>query len=168
MIGDKIERALNDQLHSEFSAAYLYLSMSAYFRSINLNGFAAWMRAQAQEELMHGMKIYDFINEREGAVALKEIDAPTAAWDSPLAAFENAYEHEKEVTAQIYELVDLSLEVRDHATNTFLQWFVTEQVEEEATASDIVHKLKLVGSDGNGLFLLDRDLGGRNTADLEA
>ena len=111
---------------------------------------------------MHAMKIYDFINDREGEVALTTVAAPKRDWDDSLAAFEDAYRHEKAVTAQIYDLVDLSVEERDHATNTFLQWFVTEQVEEEATASDIVNKLKLVGNDGNGLFLLDRDLGTRN------
>ncbi|MDA0745287.1 MAG: ferritin [bacterium] len=162
MLNKKIQAALNNQLNSEFFAAYYYLSMSTYFHSINLNGFADWMRTQAQEEMTHGMKIYDFINDREGQVQLQKIDAPDATWDHPLAAFQAAYEHEKEVTTQIYNLVDRSLEERDHATNTFLQWFVTEQVEEESMASDIVNKLKLVGNDGNGLFILDRDLGLRS------
>ncbi|MDE2998183.1 MAG: ferritin [Gemmatimonadota bacterium] len=162
MIKETVQVALNQQLNSELYASYYYLSMSAYFHATNLTGFASWMRAQAQEELIHAMKIYDFINDREGEIALTTVAAPTRHWDDSLAAFEDAYRHEKAVTAQIYDLVDLSVEERDHATNTFLQWFVTEQVEEEATASDIVNKLKLVGNDGNGLFLLDRDLGTRN------
>jgi ferritin len=167
MISDKIQNALNGQLNAEFYAAYLYLATSAHFQSINLGGFATWMRAQAGEELVHAMKIYDFINDREGDIDLREVKAPSLKWNSPLAAFEYAYEHEKEVSAQINHLVDLSLEERDHATNTFLQWFVTEQVEEEAAAHEIVHKLKLVGNDGNGLFLLDRDMGQRNADDME-
>ena len=161
MIKENVQAALNEQLNSELYASYYYLSMSAYFHAANLTGFASWMRAQSQEELMHAMKIYDFINDREGEVALTTIAAPKRRWDDSLAAFEDAYQHEKAVTAQIYDLVDLSVSERDHATNTFLQWFVTEQVEEEATASDIVNKLKLVGNDGNGLFILDRDLGAR-------
>ena len=161
MIKESVQAALNGQLNSELYASYYYLSMSAYFHAINLTGFASWMRTQAQEELMHAMKVYDFINDREGEVALTTIAAPKRQWDNSQAAFEDAYQHEKAVTAQIYDLVDLSLKERDHATNTFLQWFVTEQVEEEATASDIVNKLKLVGNDGNGLFILDRDLGTR-------
>ena len=167
MIDARVQNALNDQLNAEFYASYYYLAMSAYFKETDFDGFATWMRSQAQEELSHAMKIFDFINDREGVVDLKEIQSPIPSWDSPLAAFESAYEHEREVTEQIYNLVDMSLEKRDHATNTFLQWFVTEQVEEEATAVDIVNKLKLVGNDGNGLFLLDRDLGER-TRDEEA
>lgn len=165
MISGKIQDALNNQINAEFGAAYIYLSMSAYFTSVNLNGFAVWMRAQAQEEMGHAMRIYDFINDREGEIQLKAVDAPTAKWDSPLAAFEAAYAHEQKVTGMIYDIVDLSLKERDHATNSFLQWFVNEQVEEEATASDIVNKLKLVGDDNNGLFLLDRDLGTRGAGD---
>jgi ferritin len=163
MIDKRIQDALNEQLNAEFFASYYYLSMSAFFKETDFDGFATWMRGQAQEELSHAMKIFDFINDREGVVELAEIKAPTLTWDGPLTAFEDAYTHEKEVTEQIYRLVDMSLEKRDHATNTFLQWFVTEQVEEESAANDIVNKLKLVGNDGNGLFLLDRDLGERGT-----
>ena len=167
MISNTIQNALNGQLNAELYAAYHYLAMSAYFQSTNMDGFATWMRTQAQEELMHAMKIYDFVNEREGEVELQEVKAPPMKWGGPLAVFQNAYEHEKGVTGQIHALVDLSLEERDHATNTFLQWFVTEQVEEEVTASDIVHKLRLVGNDGNGLFLLDRDMGQRSPEEAE-
>ena len=161
MLSTKVQKALNDQINAEFGAAYLYLSMSAHFQSLNLTGFATWMAAQAQEEVGHAMKIYGFINEREGKIQLRQIGAPAATWKSPLAAFKAAYAHEQKVTGMIYDIVDLSLAERDHATNSFMQWFVNEQVEEEATASDIVSKLELVGSDNNGLFMLDRDLGQR-------
>jgi ferritin len=168
MIDKRVLNALNDHLNAEFYASYYYVAMSAYFKETDFNGFAAWMRNQAQEELSHAMKIFDFINDREGIVDLAEIQAPVKSWENPLAAFKDAHAHEKEVTEKIYRLVDMSLEKRDHATNTFLQWFVTEQVEEEAAAVDIVNKLKLVGNDGNGLFLLDRDLGERGAeADSE-
>jgi len=161
MLKDKMQQALNDQLNAEMYSAYLYLSMEAYFRSISLNGFATWMRVQTQEELFHATKFYNFINDRSGRVTLKSIDAPPTKWDSPLAAFKDAYEHEQKVTSLINNLVDLSLEERDHATNTFLQWFVTEQVEEEDNTSTVVERIKLVGEAQGGLFLLDQELGAR-------
>lgn len=157
----KMLEALNEHLNEEFFSAYYYLSMSAYFHDTDFNGFGQWMRMQYQEELAHAAKFYDFINDRGGKVTLTEIQTPPHAWDSPLAVFEDALSHEKEVTQKIYKLVDLSLEMRDHAANTFLQWFVTEQVEEESTATEIMQQLKLVGDDGNGLFLMDRELGQR-------
>lgn len=135
--------------------------MSAYFLSINLKGFANWMRVQAQEELTHAMKFFDFINERSGRISLLEAKAPPKEWESPLAAFEDAYEHEQFVSSRINQLVDLSLEERDHASNNFLQWFVSEQVEEEASVDEVAQKLKLIGGDGGGLFMLDQELGQR-------
>jgi ferritin len=135
--------------------------MEAYFQDKSLTGFAAWMRVQTQEELTHAQKFYDFINERGGRVILKPIDAPPGDWESPLAAFEAAYEHETIVTGRINKLVDLSLEESDHATDTFLQWFVSEQVEEEDSASTVVNRIKLVGELAGGLFLLDQELGQR-------
>jgi len=155
---------LNKQLNVEYYSAYYYLSMSAHFHDTDLNGLGQWMRMQYQEELAHAAKFFDFINDRDGKVTLTQIETPPHAWDGPLSVFEDALKHEQEVTQKIYDLVDLSLEIRDHATNTFLQWFVTEQVEEESTASEIIQQLKLVGSDGNGLFLLDRELGMRAPA----
>ena len=143
MIGDKMQSALNAQVNAELYSAYLYLAMSAHFQAQNLNGFAGWMRAQAQEELGHAMRIYGFLNERNGRVTLQEVKAPQSEWDSPLAAFEDVLQHEQHVTALIHKLVDLSMEERDHAANVFLQWFVTEQVEEEATANNLVNKLKM-------------------------
>lgn len=161
MLNKKIEEALNSQINAEMYSSYLYLSMSAYFESTGLSGFANWMRAQAQEELMHAMKFYDYVNERGGRVILGPIEAPLSEWESPLATFEATYEHEQKVTGLINDLVNLAMEEKDHATNTFLQWFVTEQVEEEASASEIVNKLKLIGDAPGGLFMLDRELGTR-------
>jgi len=161
MIGAKIEEAFNEQINWEFYSAYLYLSMSAYFLSISLNGFANWMRVQALEELTHGMKFFNFINERGGRVALLEAKAPPKEWESPLVAFEDAYEHECFVSSRINDLVNLALDEKDHASNNFLQWFVSEQVEEEASVDEVAQKLKLIGGDGGGLFMVDQELGQR-------
>ena len=161
MISKKIEGALNDQINAEIYSAYLYLSMVAYFESVNLTGFATWMRAQAQEEMVHAMKIYDFVNERGGRVLLKSIDAPPAEWDSPLAAFEAAYAHEQLVTGRINDLVNLAVAEKDHATNAFLQWFVNEQVEEETSADNVVQNLKMAQNAPGALFIIDRELGQR-------
>ena len=161
MLSDKMQGALNDQLKAEIYSSYLYLSMEAYFQSRSLTGFATWMRVQTQEELTHAMKFYEFINERGGRVNLKPIEAPPGDWESPLAVFEAGYKHETIVTGLINKLVDLSMAESDHATNTFLQWFVSEQVEEEDNASTVVERIKLVGEATGGLFLLDQELGQR-------
>ena len=161
MIKKKMQQALNKQLNAELYSSYLYLSMSAYFNSINLKGFANWMKVQAQEELSHAMKFYNFILERGGKVILSKIDPPQTEWNSPLAAFEHVYRHEQKVTSLINSLVDLSISESDHATNNFLQWFVTEQVEEEASADEVVKKLKLAGKSAGGLFMIDRELAQR-------
>jgi ferritin len=161
MIKSKVEDALNKQLNAELYSAYLYLSMNAYFESTSLKGFANWMRIQAQEELFHAMKFYDYINERGGRVNLTSISAPSAQWDSPLAAFEQVSQHEQKVTGLINNLVTLAISEADHATNNFLQWFVAEQVEEESSADEIVQKLKLLGEDRSGLFMVDQELGQR-------
>ena len=161
MLNNDMEKALNAQVNAEMYSAYLYLSMSAYFQSKSLGGFASWMRVQAQEEMVHAMKLYDFINERGGRVILELIEAPPTEWDSPLATMEAVYEHEQKVTGLINELVELALEKHDHATNIFLQWFVSEQVEEEDSANDVVEKIKLMGDARGGLFMLDRELGQR-------
>ena len=161
MIKEKIKDAINKQINAEMYSAYLYLSMSAYFESINLKGFASWMKAQAQEEMVHAMKFYDYVNERGGRVLLTAIEAPPTQWDSPLAVFEYTYQHEQKVTGLINTLVNLANSESDHATHNFLQWFVGEQVEEESSADEIVQKLKLVGNDGGGLFMLDQEQGQR-------
>ncbi len=161
MLSEKMSEALNKQINAELYSAYLYLSMAAYFESISLSGFAKWMEIQTMEEMSHAKKFYDFVNERGGRVILETIEQPKSEWSSPLEAFEDAYKHEKYVTGLINDLVDLALEEKDHATNNFLQWFVGEQVEEEASADEIVQKLKLVGNRGNAIFMMDRELGQR-------
>jgi len=161
MLSEKMQDALNGQLNAELYSAYLYASMSAYFESINLRGFANWMRVQAQEEVVHAYRFYNFVNERGGRVVLGPVEGPPTEWDSPLAAFEAAYGHEQKVTGLINELVDLAVSEKDHATNNFLQWFVSEQVEEEASANEVVQKLNLVGEATGGLFMLDREMGQR-------
>ena len=161
MLIEHIQAALNDQLNAELYSSYLYLSMSAYFEDRGLPGFAKWMKAQSQEENVHGMKIYDHINERGGKVLLKAIDAPPTEWDSPLAVREATLAHEQKVTGLINGLVDLAMEERDHATYNFLQWFVDEQVEEEDSVGGVLNQLRLAGEQGNALFMLDRELGQR-------
>ncbi len=158
MLNPKIQDAFNHHLNQEFFSAYLYLSMASYFEARNLSGMAQWMRIQAQEELLHGAKFFDFVHERGGRVVLAAIAAPKTDWDSPLHAFEDAYEHECAISAMINKLVDLAIAESDHAANSFLQWFVNEQVEEEATVEAIVDKLKLVGDHGVALFMLDAEL----------
>jgi ferritin len=161
MLKENVQEALNEQLNAELYSSYLYLSMSAYFQSVELKGFANWMRVQAQEELMHAMKFYDYVNERGGRVILKEIATPQTEWDSPKAAFEHVYQHEQKVTGLIGNLVELAIKEKDHATNNFLQWFVTEQVEEESSAKEGLEKIKLVGNESSGLLLLDQELAQR-------
>ena len=161
MISEKMQDTLNDQVNKELYSAYLYLAMQAYFNSLNLKGFANWMQIQTQEELTHAMKFYDYILERGGKVILTAIDGPPSEWETPLAVFENSYKHEVGVSARINEIVNLAIEEKDHASNTFLQWFVNEQVEEEASADEVRQKLKLIGDDSSGLFMLDQELAKR-------
>jgi ferritin len=161
MLSQKMEQALNQQLNAELYSAYLYLSMAAYYSSINFNGFANWMTVQNLEETMHGMKFYNYINERGGRIKLEQIETPPHTWSSPLEVFEETLKHEEKVTGLIHNLVDLAIAERDHAANAFLQWFIIEQVEEEASANEIIQNLKLAGNDPHALFMLDRELGTR-------
>lgn len=161
MLKDKIQKALNAQMNMELSSSYLYLAMAAYFESENLNGFAHWMKLQSGEEYSHAMKIYGYLNQRSGRVNLAKIDAPKSEWKGATEIFKATLKHEQSVTKAINDLVDLTITEKDHATNAFLQWFVTEQVEEEATAMGILDKIKMVGDNKNGLFLLNRELGMR-------
>ena len=161
MLNPKIQDALNSQINAELYSSYLYLSMSAYFDSQDLGGMASWMRIQAQEELSHAIKFFDFVNERDGRVLLTQIEGPKSEWTSPLDVFEEAFAHEQKVTSLINDLVDLSLGEKDHASKIFLQWFVTEQVEEESAARTIVGRLKLIGDSPMPLYMLDRELGQR-------
>lgn len=158
---DTMLKALNEQINAEMYSSYLYLSMEAYFQSLSLEGFAAWMRAQVQEELFHAMKFYDFVCERGGRVVLETIKKPDSNWKSPLLAFKQILKHEQLVTSLISDLVEQAMKEKDHATLNFLQWFVAEQVEEEASVGAIVDKLQLIKNDTSGLFLLDAELGKR-------
>lgn len=158
MLNERVQQALNAQINMEMRAYYTYLSMAAYFEAESLNGFAAWLRHHSDEEMVHAMKIYDFINHRRGRVMLDALPAPRNTWDSPIAAFENALEHEKRVTASIDALMDLTREEKDHATESFLMWFVDEQVEEEEMVDLAIQKLKRIGDFGPGLYLLDREM----------
>jgi ferritin len=163
MIKDNVRDALNAQMVREFFSSYLYLSMSAYFESINLRGFAAWLKVQAKEEMEHGMKFYDYLVDQGARVTLKPIEGPKTEWASPLEAFEHALAHEQKVTGHIHGCVDLAAAEKDYATFNFLQWFVNEQVEEEQNAGDIVYRLKLASVEKGValLFMMDHHLGKR-------
>jgi len=161
MLNKRIEEELNKQLNREFFSSYLYMSMAAYFQSVDLLGFANWMEVQAQEELAHAQKFYNFIVERGGRVVLDQIEKPKSEWQNALSSFEDALNHEQYITSSINNLVDIALEEKDHATNIFLQWFVTEQVEEEASATTVINKLKLMKDAPGGIFMLDRELASR-------
>lgn len=161
MLSKKMQDALNAQINAELYSSYVYLSMAAYFESENLMGFANWMHMQSREENMHAMKFYTFVNDRRGRVLLDPIEGPQTEWDSPLAVFEDSLKHEQKVTGLINKLVDLAIKESDHATNSFLKWFLDEQVEEEANVDKVIQDLKRVGDSAQGLFLLDRELAGR-------
>ena len=163
MISKKMKDALNAQINAELYSAYLYLAMEAWFQSVNFQGFAKWMRVQTREEMSHAMKIYDFITDRGGRVTLDAIAGPGGEWKSPLAVFEAAYKHEQKVTALINGLVELAEKEKDHATGVFLQWFVTEQVEEEKNASEIVAKLQILKDSAGSMYMLDKELGKRKS-----
>ncbi|MFC1601717.1 ferritin [Candidatus Sumerlaeota bacterium] len=161
MISKKIQKSLNDQLNYEMFSAYVYMAMQAHLDSIGLQGMANWLKIQTHEEMIHAMMIFNYLNEAGGRVILKTIDAPPEKWDTPLAAFEHAYEHECGVTKRIHKIVDQAQAESDHATNNFLQWFVAEQVEEEASVDQIIQRLKLVADTPGGLFLIDQELAQR-------
>jgi len=158
---EKLEKAMNQQITKELYSAYLYLSMAAYFESENLSGFSHWMRMQVQEEILHAMKLFDFLNERGSAVVLEAIDKPLAKFSSIKDVFEKTLEHEKKVTASINDLYEIAQEVKDQATCVFLQWFINEQVEEEENPADILGKLKYVSDQPAGILILDKDLATR-------
>jgi ferritin len=161
MIKTKIEEAFNGQMNAEIYASYLYFAMSADLERKNLPGFAAWMRVQAQEEMTHALKFYGHIIERGGTVRCAAISAPPAAWKDVADIFKAALAHEEKVTAMINDLVDIAAGEKDHAGGMFLQWFVTEQVEEEASAMEILGKLEIVGKTAGGLYMLDKEMAQR-------
>jgi ferritin len=161
MLSENMQKALNEHMNFELYSSYVYLSMAAWCESKDLPGFANWFKVQVKEELLHVDKFYNYIIDRDGRVLLTGIKAPEPNWESPLASFQNALDHEREVTRRIGVLVDVSLKESDHSTHNFLQWFVTEQVEEEANVKAVVQQLKLVGDSGHSLFLVDRELAQR-------
>ena len=161
MLSAAVQDAMNKQVNAELYSAYLYLSMAANFEEDNLRGMAHWMQIQAKEETGHALKFFKYIVERGGRVTLAAVAAPPTKWESPQAVFEEVYKHECHVTNLINKLAELAEAEKDHASAVFLQWFITEQVEEEANASEILHQLKMVGDSTQGLFMLDRHLGQR-------
>ncbi|MBE0517404.1 MAG: ferritin [Methanophagales archaeon] len=161
MLSEKMEEALNKQLNNELYSAYLYLSMSAYSTYIGLKGFANWFMVQYQEETVHALKFYNYILDQGGRVKLMAIAQPMAEFKSPMDLFEKTLQHEKFITKCINDLVDHAIAEKDHAANIFLQWFVTEQIEEEGNDNEIIAKLKLVGEDGPALLMLDKELASR-------
>lgn len=161
MINKDVYNVLNEQINKELYSAYLYLSMSAYFSELGLLGFANWMRVQFQEEQAHGMFIYDFVINRGEKVVLSAIEAPETTWSSPLHVMEQVLKHEVYVTSLINNIVTVAEANKDRATMSYMNWFVDEQVEEEANAQDIISKLKLIGDDKSALYLLDKDLAAR-------
>ena len=161
MLDQRMQDALSGQINAELYSAYLYLSMSAQFAELGMSGGQNWMHVQFQEELSHAQKFFDYVVERGGRVLLEAIDKPDREWPTALAIFEHALEHEHKVTGLINSLADLALELRDHATLQELQWFIGEQVEEEATADDMVKKLRLVQGAPGGLYEIDKELAAR-------
>jgi ferritin len=161
MISKKMQAALNEQVNKEFYSAYMYLAMSAYCNTIGLPGFAHWMRMQYEEENMHVTRMYDYILDQGGEVHLTTIEEPPKEYGTPLEVFEKTLEHEQYVTSLIHKLMDHAIEERDYATQTFLQWYVTEQVEEESNVNDILAPLRMVGEDKGGLMMIDQQLANR-------
>ena len=160
MISSNMAQQLNGQVNKEFYSAYFYMSMSAHSESENLKGVAAWFMAKYEEEMAHAMKIYGYLHDQGARVLLEAVDKPPSEYDGVLDMFEKTLSHEQGVTAAFNDLVDAALAERDHATNIFLHWFVTEQIEEEATVNDIIGRVKLVGERGEGLYLIDNELAG--------
>ena len=158
MLKKKIQDALNDQIGYEFYSAYLYLAMSAHFETLNLKGFAAWMRTKFSEEQVHALKFFDYVNARGGKVVLPALAQPQGSWETNLAAFEAALAHEQGVTARIHKLYELALAEKDYPTQALLQWFITEQVEEEQTVTGIIEQLKLIDARGTAVLMLDHRL----------
>jgi ferritin len=167
MLSDRLQDAINRQINSELYSSHLYLSMSAYFESLDLNGFAHWMKLQFEEETAHALKLFDYVNDRDGRVTLHSIDQPQVEFESPHSVMRSALEHERLVTSMINDLYALAISERDYPTHVLLEWFVSEQVEEEKVLNEIVAHMDLIGNDGTGLIIMDQRLGDR-TADAGA
>lgn len=161
MINEKMEEAFNNQINAELYSEYLYLSMKAYFETLNLKGFVNWMDIQVQEEHAHAMGMFDYVNSRGGRVILKAIDAPETQWKSPLDVFEHILKHEELVTSLINKLADVAEEVKDRAAMGFINWYIKEQVEEEDSVNGVLATLRLIGNDSQGLLALDKELAAR-------
>ncbi len=164
-LSSRVQRAMNEQMRREFSAYYLYLGMAAWFGRRNYTGFSRWMRMQAEEEAKHAMKFFQFIEDRGGEIVLEAIEKPKADWKTVLAVFEAARQHEAKVSDGIHRLYELAQNEKDYASLAMLQWFITEQVEEEKTSSEIVETLRIIGDNSSGLLMYDRELGRRNSSD---
>lgn len=156
MLDAKIQDALNKQINAEMYSSYLYLAMTSYFKNQNLDGFAHWLGIQAREEWSHAMKIYEYVYARGGQVTLKAIDEPPSKWSGPLNVFEEVYAHEQKVTAMVNELADLAEAQKDHATRSFLKWFIDEQVEEEDNVDGVVQRLNMIKDAPHALFMMDQ------------
>ncbi len=161
MISKKLQNAINKQINKELYSEYLYLSMAAYLESIGLEGFANFFKVQVQEERFHTMKFFDYVNERGGRVVLEAIDRPQIEFKSPVEIFEIAYKHEQYVTKLINELMEVAIKENDHAARSFLNWYIDEQVEEEASMDKILNQLKMIGGKGQGMLMLDKELATR-------
>ena len=161
MLSDRIEDAINRQINSEMYSAHLYLSMSAYFEDLSLTGFAHWMRLQFEEETAHALKLFDYINDRDGRVVLRTVEQPPVEFESPHIVMKMALEHERQVTAMLNDLYTMAVSERDYPSHVLLEWFVAEQVEEEKAVRDIVDHMDIIGNDGTGLLILDQRLGSR-------
>ncbi len=161
MANSKTFDAINEQIKYELYSAYLYLSMSAYFSDLGLPGFAHWMRIQVREESFHAQKMYNYLISRSFRVNLLPIDAPQHSWKSPLDVMENALKHEKMVTGRLNGIMDTALKEKDHASSIFMQWFITEQVEEEESFGEIVNQLKFIKADGAAMLAMDKELAAR-------
>lgn len=161
MLSKKLEKALNEQINHEFASSYLYLSMAAYAESENLPGFASWLKLQTKEEMGHAMKLYKFVNERGGRVELMALEQPKNNFKSPAGLFEEVLGHERKITSLINKLYETALEEKDYAAQVMLHWFIEEQVEEEAAASEIFETLKIAGEKGHALIMMDRQLARR-------
>ena len=161
MINEKLEAEFNEQINKEFFSEYLYLAMKVYFQEQNLQGFVNWFNVQVQEEHAHALGMFDYLNERGGSIELKAIDKPVVEGKNPLEIFEQVLQHEEFVTSRINHLMDVADEVKDRAALHFLDWYLKEQVEEEATVSGVLATLKLIGDDKKALLLLDKDLATR-------
>ncbi len=168
MLKPTVAQALNDHINAELYSAYLYYAMAAYFENVNLPGFAHWMRCQAMEEMLHAHKLVKYVSDRGAQVEFKPVEAPPSRWEGPLAVMEATYAHEQTISARIHGLLETAMTEGDYATAGMLQWFVTEQVEEEATVETLLQQLRMAAESKSALFMFDREMGARQAPDPTA